>query len=43
MQRQEMIDDLVRLTGISREILERMTLEQLEKVYSERVLEKGMI
>lgn len=43
MQRQEMVDDLVRLTGIKLETLESMTIEQLEEVYAERVLEKGMI
>lgn len=43
MNREEMIADLVRMTGIPLESLENMTDERLEKVYEERVLEKGMI
>ncbi|HSH24007.1 MAG TPA: hypothetical protein VLA13_00505 [Massilibacterium sp.] len=43
MEREEIIETLLMRTGIRKEVLESMTDEELNKLYAERVLSKGMI
>ena len=43
MKKEELVSELARVTGIDLKTLESMSQEELEKLYAERILDRGMI